>query len=246
MATTIKETFFRCKNYEEAQDKTCGYENINLIEELVESNKNKPPWSNNNNLYVDHRQLELSAAFMYIICESRYTDISVSDVGGGNGYLSVSVKKLLTMINWEWTVFESNKIALAYSQFEKESGIKWKSSNTHIIRYSEVALFSCTLQYLESPFEVLKKYALKHKYLIITRVPFINENNCVITRQTFPDGGDYQSKSTSWPAWFFSRENFYTEINKIGNIVYQWKTPTEVLLFEGDNVIMEGMIIRVV
>ena len=155
------------------------------------------------------------------------------------------VKKQLPMVNWEWTVFESDKIATAYSQFERESGIKWLSSSIQMARESEIALFSCTLQYLEFPFKVLKKYASRHEYLIITRVPFINEDDHIITRQTFPDGSDYQDKNISWPAWFFSKKVFLTEVCKIGDIIYQWKTPSEVLLFEGDNITMEGMLIRV-
>jgi putative methyltransferase (TIGR04325 family) len=247
MATTTKETFFRCKDYQEAQEKTSGYENNNLIEKLVENNKNNPPWKEkSSSLYVTHRQQELCTALMYVICKNKYTDIKISDVGGGNGYLFFSIKKNIPNINWDWTVFESDKVTLAYSQFEQESGIKWRSSKIQIVKYSEVALFSCTLQYLEFPFKMLRKYALKHKYLIITRVPFINEESHVITRQTFPDGGDYQQKNTSWAAWFFSKKQFIAEINKIGDIVYQWETPTEVLMFEGHSVTMEGMLVRVV
>ena len=59
------------------------------------------------------------------------------------------------------------------------------------------------------------------------------------------DGSDYQDKNISWPAWFFSKKVFLTEVCKIGDIIYQWKTPSEVLLFEGDNITMEGMLIRV-
>jgi putative methyltransferase (TIGR04325 family) len=247
MATITKETFFRCKNYQEAQYQTSGYEDSNLIEGLVENNKDNPPWKGDeNSFYIKHRQLELLSALMYIICENKYTHIKVSDIGGGNGYLSVDVKKNLPMVNWDWTVFENDNMASAYSQFEKKSGIKWQSSNTQVTKDSEVALFSCTLQYLESPFKVLKKYALRHKYLIIMRVPFINEDSHVITKQTFLDDGDYQQKNISWPAWFFSKKQFLAEINQVGNIVYQWKTPTEVLQFEGDSVMMEGMLIRVV
>ena len=246
MATTSSETFFRSKDYQEAINKSSGYENSNLIEKLVENNKNNPPWKEKEgNLYIEHRQLELCTALMWVICKNKYTDIKISDVGGGNGYLFFSSKKNIPGINWNWTVFESDAVALAYAQFEEESGIKWQSSNIQIKKNSEVALFSCTLQYLKSPLKELKKYALHHKYLIITRVPFINEDSHIITRQTFPDGGEYQDKNTSWPAWFFSKEKFLAEICKIGDIVYQWKTPSEVLLFEGENIIMEGMLIRV-
>jgi hypothetical protein len=76
------------------------------------------------------------------------------------------------------------------------------------------------------------------------RLPFINNDNHIITRQTFTEG-IYQEANASWPAWFFSRKLFFAEIEKIGKVVYQWKTPTETLCFEGNNVIMEGVLIRV-
>jgi hypothetical protein len=84
MATTTKETFFRCKDYQEVQKQTSGYENNNLIEKLVENNKNNPPWKEkSSSFYVTHRQLELCTALMYVICKNKYTDIKISDVGGG-------------------------------------------------------------------------------------------------------------------------------------------------------------------
>jgi len=43
MATTTIETFFRCKNYQDAINLSSGYEGDNLVENLVENNKNNPP-----------------------------------------------------------------------------------------------------------------------------------------------------------------------------------------------------------
>jgi putative methyltransferase (TIGR04325 family) len=148
------------------------------------------------------------------------------------------------MINWNWTVFESAKVALSYAQFEKESGIKWKDSNNIRERY-DVGLLSCTLQYLERPFEILRKFSSKCKYIIIMRLPFVDSRDHVITKQTFPCGGEYQTSESSWPAWFFSKNLFMDEVNTIGSIVYQWQTPTEVLLFKGKKVVMEGCLIRI-
>jgi len=246
MATTIEETFFRCRSFHEAQTPHGGYEDDALIEGLVSKIRAAPPWEkNSNNLYVTHRQLELCAALMYVICENRCKHIKVSDVGGGNGYLFFDAKKNIPNISWDWTIFESDKVARAYSRFERESGIKWKSSATQIAEASDVALFSCTLQYLEFPFEMLKTYSLRHKYIIISRIPFVDEKEHVATQQTFPNGGDYQHQDTVLAAWFFSRKRFFDQIGEIGDIVYQWETATEVLMFEGRKVVMEGVLIRV-
>ena len=56
MASTNKETFFRCYNYQDAKDKSFGYQDRKLVENLVEKNKNNPPWRmKNTDSYVDHR-----------------------------------------------------------------------------------------------------------------------------------------------------------------------------------------------
>jgi putative methyltransferase (TIGR04325 family) len=244
MASTNIETFFRCKDFEDAKTRSLGYQDNELIENLVKKNKKNPPWKDKNkSFYLDHRQLELCSALMWIICENKYKKIRVSDVGGGNGYLFFSCKKHIPNINWSWKVFESNKIAKAYLQFEKESGIKWENSDAELLENGEVALFSCSLQYLEFPFQTLKKYSFKHKYLIITRVPFVEDEKHIITTQSLLDISGYKTKNTSWPAWFFQRKQFINEIKKLGNIIYQWETPTEVILFEGKSITLEGMLI---
>jgi putative methyltransferase (TIGR04325 family) len=245
MATTHQETFFRCKSYQEAQKQSLGYEEDSLVDNLVANINENPPWRiENNDFYIEHRQLELLNALMRIICENKFNSLKVADVGGGNGYLSITAKENLPMIAWDWTVFESDKVAISYVQFEKDSGIKWQKSSSNIADNYDIGLFSCTLQYLESPFHVLRKFSSKCKYLILMRIPFIGENNHIITKQIFTEGV-YQEVNASWPAWFFSKNKFYSEIEQIGEVIYKWKTPTEILYFEGKDVMLEGVLVRV-
>lgn len=246
MVSTTKETFIRCKNYQDANSKSSGYQNEYLIEKLLDNNKKNPPWKKKDtNFFINQRELELCSALMWIINKKKLLNLKVSDIGGGNGYLFFSMKKFIPKIDLSWSVYESKKMSIAYSQFEKESGIKWYSSERKLSEFSDIALFSCVLQYLEYPFKIMKKFAIRNKYIIITRIPFIDDNKGhVITRQTFPDKGDYQTKNTSWPSWFFHRNNFMKEVSKIGNVIYQWKTPTEIVLFEGKYIMLEGMLIE--
>ena len=76
------------------------------------------------------------------------------------------------------------------------------------------------------------------------RLPLIDESNHVITKQIFTEG-IYHEASSSWPAWFFSKNRFYSEIEKIGKVIYKWKTPTEIIHFEGKSIMMEGVLVRV-
>ena len=76
MASTNIETFFRCKDFEDAKTRSLGYQDNELIENLVKKNKKNPPWKDKNkSFYLDHRQLELCSALMWIICENKYKKI---------------------------------------------------------------------------------------------------------------------------------------------------------------------------
>jgi len=245
MATIKQETFIRCENYQEAQKQSRGYEDTNLIDNLVKNIKKNPPWETANNPpnYIEYRQLELLSALMRIFCENLSITINVADIGGGNGYLAMAPKENLPMISWNWTVFESDKVVSSYVQFEEESGIKWKRANDIEDTY-EIGLFSCSLQYMESPFQILKSFSSKCKYLIIMRLPLLNSSNHIITRQTFNEG-IYQKTNACFPAWFFSEEKFIFFIEKIGQIIYRWKTPSEIYRFEGKDIMLEGLLVRV-
>lgn len=76
------------------------------------------------------------------------------------------------------------------------------------------------------------------------RLPLIKSNKDVITRQTFNEG-IYKKANASFPAWFFSEKNFITYIEGIGEIIYRWKTPTEVWRFEDEDIVLEGMLVRI-
>jgi len=97
MATTYSETFFRCENYQEAQKQSLGYEEDSLVDKLVENIKREPPWKViNNELYIEHRQLELLSAVMRVSFENKYINIKVADIGGGEmGTCHLPLEKIL-------------------------------------------------------------------------------------------------------------------------------------------------------
>jgi len=76
------------------------------------------------------------------------------------------------------------------------------------------------------------------------RLPLLNSSNHIITRQTFNEG-IYQKTNACFPAWFFSEEKFIFFIEKIGQIIYRWKTPSEIYRFEGKDIMLEGLLVRV-
>jgi hypothetical protein len=55
----------------------------------------------------------------------------------------------------------------------------------------------------------------------------------------------YQKTNTSFPAWFSSDDKFMSSIEQIGEIIFSWKTPCEVWFFEGEDKVLDDMIVRV-
>jgi len=141
-----------------------------------------------------------------------------------------------------WVVIEQSVFANAYAEFSDESGLIWVNAEEENHEKWDVVLLSCTLQYLENPIKIVKKWAKCCNYMVIMRVPFIDEDKNVATKQVLENG--IYPDGSSWPAWFFSRNLFLHMIEEVGEIVYQWVTPSEKLLFEGSDVVMEGMLVK--
>jgi putative methyltransferase (TIGR04325 family) len=248
VSSTDRELFFRIEFWKEATHQSKGYEDESLINSYVESLRQNPPWKRKDNLYFTNREIELTCAIHNALAFSpptaSTTNVRVLDFGGGNGYLGVAVRHMVPRVNWEWLVIESNACVRAYSQFENEASIKWISDeNFDWKSTSKIGLVSCTLQYLEYPEKTLRKIAKSCDFIILMRLPFVDSISHILTRQTFYEGL-HQVPDASWPHWFFSRHRLFDLITDIGDVIYQWKTPTESYIFEGNTIFLEGVLIK--
>jgi len=75
------------------------------------------------------------------------------------------------------------------------------------------------------------------------RVPLVDEAKDIPTVQR-PAGGLYASVNAQWPAWFLSRARFDACLKEVGDVVFRWTTPTEVWQFEGEQIILEGVLLK--
>ena len=165
-------------------------------------------------------------------------------MGGGNGYLGVALRRMLPEVIWDWIVIESNACASAYSRFENEANIKWISTDHFDWKSkSTIGLVSCALQYLECPEKTFRKIASICEFMILMRLPILDSAEHILTKQTFYEGL-HQVPDSSWPHWFFSRRRLFDLIAETGDIAYQWTTPTESYIFEGNPVVLEGVLIK--
>jgi len=233
MASVLdKETFFVKKDWSEASASTKGYEDSKLLEYYtLQMEKNHP--DKKIDIY-DPRHIELFCALQKCI-EGKNSPLIVSDIGGGNGHL-VSAAKFFIKNNITWKIFESKGIYEIYKQYNSDDML-WLDMKDYDDK-QDVTLFSSSLQYLKNPRKILKKAIESSKYVILSRLPLIENVEDLITVQNVEINGH----SYSWPAYFFGTK-LISYIKRYTSIIYRWKTPTEQVLFQGNIVPLKGIFI---
>ncbi len=94
-----------------------------------------------------------------------------------------------------------------------------------------VSIASCSLPYLESPYQYLEKLMYISRYLVLDRMPIISDlDQDVVKLQntTTKDG-----LRVSYPAWFFSENKLKEQISNFGGrIVATWSVPEDRPIFK--------------
>ncbi len=133
--------------------------------------------------------------------------LSVLDFGGSLGSSYFQNRFFIgPKIDLTWNIVEQrNFVQCGKEHFESED-LKFYSSIEECIKNEKinVVLLSSVLQYIESPYDILKKILkLKIKYIIIDRTALINNENDLLTVQVVPKW-IYEA---SYPCWFFNKHN---------------------------------------
>ena len=246
MAPSQNETFFRTANWEQASLESGGYEETDLVSTLTERAEEERPWTQGiGSAYLQARELELINALQMVVSLLKCPEtLDVVDIGGGNGYVAAMARQRMQLQRFRWTICESKAISDSYQRFESESEILWMENvEQNFDRVFDVAIVSCTLQYLTDPHALLNFLSKKTQYLLLMRVPLVGEPEDICTIQK-PIEGLYASVNAQWPAWFFSRERFDARLKEVGDVLFRWTTPTEVWKFEGKKITPEGVLLK--
>ena len=214
MATaTNPEDFKVVRSWDDAVDIATGYENQKLIEYYVENMRSNEPWnkwklSEQTEAQLSERETVFLTFLMTALSDLKKDKVSVLDIGGGNGYFAHLARKTLPRIQLDWLILESEGCANAYKQFESVSDINWTHELDNETK-PDITIFSCSLQYLEKPFEVLDRAIANCRWLLLMRLPLTDEQiNQVTVQKVY-----YEPHNFSWPCWFFSKEEFLSRIN---------------------------------
>ena len=140
------------ENWKLATDFSLGYENIETIRDYKQQIASSKPWERKKSIEVTESEFQLIGLFSIIIKDKKL--INVIDLGGGNGYMCHLLRLWFPLLEINYTVWESPSMVNAYREYEKLSGIRWTSEMPK--NRFDIAISSCTLQYLEFPEKYLK------------------------------------------------------------------------------------------
>ena len=143
-------------------------------------------------------------------------------------------------IEISYTIIESAGIVNAYKAFEFQSQISWRTDFPK--SNFDIALTSCTLQYLDNPEESLKSLMQLANNLIILRFPKIEGSNPKFAVQVLPMDGN--RGTISIPVRFFGNGFLDSVILKEFQRVFEFYHYDETQALDNEWITLRGYLYR--
>lgn len=242
MANLSDDDLEHVKSWSEAIDKSKGYDEKELVSNLVNQFKvqlKNRPFAISKGEETLRLQHLLIGFFLSLNSKK---NISIGDFGGANGYMCDWLRSYYPDVGIEYTVFEQTEISKAYNLESKKIGIQFLDINDFGKFKFDLIIISCTLQYTEKWFEVLKLSLQNAPYVLLMRVPLIESlnNEFLIQRTT---KGLYGESSSSWPVIFFSKSRFIDQLNELSKIEFSGVDYEESFPFNGKKYFMNTFLL---
>lgn len=156
------------------------------------------------------------------IAANQGSKTKVIDFGGGLGSTYQQTRKFLELVESkiEWVVIEQKEIAKIGKESFENSELKFVESIDEIPQVKvDLALFSGSLCYLESPYEVIRKIILRSpKFIVLDRTPFVRSNHDSYGVQFVPA---YLFRA-SYPITFFGQKHLFDLLSINYVLVEKW------------------------
>ena len=202
------------KTWQEAQNKSAGYETEAIIEKVASSLlkvKNGEAVYERDSVLFDKIEYswELLATLMWVAAQNEGV-LNLIDFGGSLGSTYYQNKKILDKLNQvSWNIVEQPIfVKVGIESFQNETLKFYHSMNDCCSEHNkriDVILFSGVLQYVETPFDFLKEaFGFGIKYIIVDRTGFTLNNKQRITIQKVP----LRIYDATYPCRFFSEKEF--------------------------------------
>ena len=234
--------FVEVKSWAQAQSAVAGYESDTAIESIIKSIESSRIEGAGKNV-LSSRDLQIISSFAIAVAAvsiSKKT-IRVIDVGGAGGDYFYMFAGTMPAVKFDWVVVETPALAAAISQahLEHGEGIRWVSSVAEAGDHFDVALMSSVMQYVESPYALLREVAEITQTIVINRIPLIESAADQVTVQRVRSHG----RRGAYPAWFFSETIFFAEIQQVGTIVSHWPVPEDSHVLNYHQITSQGLVV---
>lgn len=219
--------FGNYSTWDEAQKKSEGYDSDIILQKvkasLIKVKNGEARYERDS---VTFQTIEYSwpmlAAIMWVASQNK-GKLNVLDFGGSLGSSYFQNRKFFSKLGEiKWNIIEQKKfVECGKSIFETEE-LKFYLTITDCLKEQspQVALLSCVLPYVSSPYKVIQEiYDAGIPYVVLDRMPFINQKNDRITIQRVPP----QIYPAAYPSWFFSENKFKGFLENKYDIIEDFK-----------------------
>jgi len=198
--------------WEQAKSNSVGYDSDKILEKVLESSrkvlKGEVAYERDTVCFNQKSYRWPLVSCLLLIANRSKDQLNVIDFGGALGSLYFQHREFfvsISKVNWS-VVEQSQFVKTGQKEFQNnELNFHFNLSDAKATHNSNVVLLSSVLQYLEEPQALLKQIAaLKFKYILIDRTPFIESVKDQLTVQSVPKN----IYPASYPAWLFSRLKF--------------------------------------
>ena len=141
--------------------------------------------------------------------------LNILDFGGSLGESYIRIKDIIKPIKIEnYTVVEQPHFVKAGNEKLADNILNFKNTIDEVGNI-DCLILSGVLQCLPEPHNWIDKFlSKKYKFIVIDRIPFLNEGNDRLTVQKY--------KNVNYPAWFFNEDKFMSQFEKYYDIVFEW------------------------
>lgn len=235
--------FYRKSSWAQAKLDSIGYLDQRLINAYVSDFSQNRIWETiKKRSKLMPRSVYSLNAIGFMLHIYRKQNISVCDIGGGNGELAFLAKKVYDFIDFKWTIFETQQISKAYSEIAHDSGVSWINFDENLEHNFDAVVMSSSLHYFQDPYALLNQVTNKCKFLILLRLPLIDNFDDIPAVQI---GKNSLGVKVSIPYWFLSQTKIDNYLEKVGDVILSWDQADESVMFEGNKVNMQGRLIKI-
>ncbi|MBC7829378.1 MAG: methyltransferase, TIGR04325 family [Chitinophagaceae bacterium] len=233
------------KNWNDARIQSNGYDEQKILEKVKKATikvKSGEAEYERDSVLFDKIEYSwpLLTSLMWIAAKKKGS-LSVIDFGGSLGSSYFQNKKFLDGLeNIRWSIIEQSNFVDIGQQHIQDPVLQFFFSIEECITslgIPDILLISCTLPYLEQPYEFMKELKrYKIPYLIIDNTPFNFRNQDRLTIQKIHPS----IYPASYPCWFLDYDKVKLTIGNEYSILYEYQNELYIYL-DGHKVQYQGI-----